>query len=66
MYVPAAVLAGAVLEDALRRLCQRQSPLISTVKLDGDLKTLDPFTQFSCTDVEPMIVGIKTLIADYL
>jgi hypothetical protein len=25
-HVPAAVLAGVVLEDALRRLCQRQSP----------------------------------------
>ncbi len=30
-YVPAAVLAGAVLEDALRRLCGRQTPPIPTM-----------------------------------
>lgn len=41
-YVPAAVLAGAVLEDTLRRLCQRQSPPIDTHKPDGSPKTLDP------------------------
>ncbi len=41
-YVPAAVLAGAVLEDTLRRLCQRQSPPIDTLKPNGDKKTLDP------------------------
>ena len=41
-HVPAAVLAGAVLEDALRRLCQRQSPPIPTEKNNGDPKTLDP------------------------
>jgi hypothetical protein len=41
-YVPAAVLAGAVLEDALRRLCQRQTPPIDTHKPDGSPKTLDP------------------------
>lgn len=34
-HVPAAVLAGAVLEDALRRLCQRQSPPIDIVKVDA-------------------------------
>jgi hypothetical protein len=41
-HIPAAVLAGAVLEDALRRLCQRQSPPIDTHKPDGSPKTLDP------------------------
>lgn len=41
-HVPAAVLAGAVLEDALRRLCQRQTPPIDTLKPNGDKKTLDP------------------------
>jgi hypothetical protein len=41
-YVPAAVLAGAVFEDALRRLCQRQTPPIDTMKPNGDKKTLDP------------------------
>lgn len=40
--VPAAVLAGAVLKDALRRLCQRQAPSIDTLKPNGDKKTLDP------------------------
>ncbi|MBK9123591.1 MAG: DUF4145 domain-containing protein [Chloroflexi bacterium] len=39
-YVPAAVLAGAVLEDALRRLCERQEPPISTRKDDGEPKKL--------------------------
>lgn len=41
-YVPATVLAGAVLEDALRRLCERQIPPIDTLKPNGDKKTLDP------------------------
>jgi hypothetical protein len=41
-HVPAAVLAGAVLEDALRRLCQRQAPMIDVQKPDGSPKTLDP------------------------
>ncbi len=41
-HVPAAVLAAAVLEDALRRLCQRQSPPIDLLKKDGSRKTLDP------------------------
>jgi hypothetical protein len=41
-YVPAAVLTGAVLEDTLRRLCQRQSPTIDVLKPDGSPKTLDP------------------------
>jgi hypothetical protein len=41
-HVPAAVLAGAVLEDALHRLCQRQTPPIALVNANGDPKTLDP------------------------
>jgi hypothetical protein len=39
-HVPAAVLTGAILEDALRRLCQRQNPPISTSKDNGDPKTM--------------------------
>lgn len=39
-YVPAAVLAGAVLEDALRRLCQRRNPPIDLLKPNGDYKTM--------------------------
>lgn len=42
-HVPAAVLAGAVLEDALRRLCQRQSPPIPMVRKNNDLKSLSDF-----------------------
>jgi hypothetical protein len=41
-HVPAAVLAGAVLEDALRRLCQRRSPPIDLFMPDGRYKTLGP------------------------
>lgn len=41
-HVPAAVLTGAVLEDALRRLCKRQVPPISILKANGDPKTLNP------------------------
>jgi hypothetical protein len=41
-HVPAAVLAGAVLENNLRRLCQRQTPPIDVDKPDGSPKTLDP------------------------
>ena len=40
-HVPAAVLCGAVLEDYLRRLCQRQ-PSISITKSNGQYKTLGP------------------------
>jgi len=39
-HVPAAVLAGAVLEDALRRLCQRQDPQIK-VEFRSKPKKLD-------------------------
>ena len=41
-HVPAAVLCGAVLEDSLRRLCQRQTPSISITKSNGQYKTLGP------------------------
>ena len=44
-HVPAAVLCGAVLEDALRRLCQNQTPPIDIVKVNGDKKTLEPLIQ---------------------
>lgn len=39
-HVPAAVLTGAVLEDALRRLCQRQSPPISVFDSKGNPKKM--------------------------
>ena len=41
-HVPAAVLSGAVLEKALRSLCILQQPPISTIKTNGEPKTLDP------------------------
>lgn len=44
-HVPAAVLAGAVLEDALRRLCLRQNPPIKVKKPKGDYKTLNPLIE---------------------
>lgn len=98
-HVPAAVLAGAVLEKALRTLCGRQTPPVPTAKQNGDPKTLSPliddlkkagafneskakqlrawadirnhaahgeFDQFKRSDVEPMVTGINTFLADYL
>lgn len=98
-HVPAAVLIGAILEDALRRLCQRQTPPIDTHYPNGSPKTLDPlitelqkvnvfnkakgdqlkswaktrnyaahgeFTEFTRTEVEAMIAGIRNFVADYL
>lgn len=41
-HVPAAVLSGAVLEKALRELCEKQEPRISTVKTNGEHKTMNP------------------------
>jgi hypothetical protein len=41
-HVPAAVLAGAVLEKALRTLCERQEPKVSLVNSKGEPKTLNP------------------------
>lgn len=40
-HVPAAVLAGAVLEDSLRRLCNRQMPPIPVTKPGGSPKMLN-------------------------
>lgn len=102
-HVPAAVLAGAVLEDALRRLCVRNDPPIplETEKSDGnlvsrttdsliaDLQKADVFNkakadqlgswtkirnsaahwkpdEFTRSDVELMVAGIKIFLADYL
>jgi len=41
-HVPAAVLAGAVLERGLRDLCGRQTPPIETSKPNGEPKTMNP------------------------
>jgi hypothetical protein len=41
-HVPAAVLSGAVLEKALRTLCDRQQPQIPLVNAKGENKTLNP------------------------
>ncbi|MCE0499282.1 MAG: hypothetical protein LV481_15185 [Methylacidiphilales bacterium] len=41
-HVPAAVLAGAILEKGLRKICDLQTPPILTKKSDGKPKTLDP------------------------
>jgi hypothetical protein len=41
-HVPAAVLAGAVLEKALRTLCNEQQPPVSIVNAKGEPKTLSP------------------------
>ena len=41
-YVPAAVLAGAVLEKNLRTLCVKNVPPISVTKPGGKKKTLNP------------------------
>ena len=60
-HVPAAVLCGAVLEDALRRLCQKQTPPIDIVKSNGDKKTLEPLVQ----DLQRAKVFNK-LVADQL
>ncbi len=44
-HVPAAVLCGAVLEDALRRLCDRQTPQVPTDKPNGRPKALNALIQ---------------------
>src|SRR6266849_2006827 len=41
-HVPAAVLAGAVLEKSLRTLCQQQDPKIPIATSKDDCKTLNP------------------------
>lgn len=98
-HVPAAVLAGAVLENALRKLCDQQQPPIAQKTPNGVHKTLSPliqelkksgvfneakakqlqawadirnlaahgeFSQFKRGDVEAMIVGINSFLADHL
>jgi hypothetical protein len=40
-HVPAAVLTGSILENGLRTLCSRAVPEISTVKANGEPKTLN-------------------------
>ncbi len=40
-HLPAAVLCGAVLEDALRQLCGRQTPPVATKKPNGQPKRLN-------------------------
>ena len=44
-HVPAAVLAGAVLEKSLRTLCDKQSPSIPTVNDKGKPLTLGPLIE---------------------
>ncbi len=44
-HVPAAVLCGALLEDALRRLCDRQTPQVPTDKPNGRPKALNALIQ---------------------
>jgi hypothetical protein len=41
-YIPAAVLAGAVLENNLRSLCEKQNPPLETKKTNGKNKTMSP------------------------
>jgi hypothetical protein len=41
-HVPAAVLAGAVLGNALKTLCDQQQPPIATADANGAPKTLNP------------------------
>ncbi len=41
--LPSAVLIGAVLEDAFRRLCQRHNPPIQITKPNGEPKTLNVY-----------------------
>ena len=41
-HVPAAVLAGAVMEKTLRLLCEKQNPPISVFKPNGEPKTMNP------------------------
>ncbi len=44
-HVPGAVLCGAVLEDALRRLCDRQTPPVETANENGRTKNLNSLIQ---------------------
>ena len=44
-HVPGAVLCGAVLEDSLRRLCERQTPPVETANENGRPKNLNSLIQ---------------------
>jgi len=44
-HVPAAVLAGAVLEKALRTMCSQQQPPVLIVNARGERKTLNPLIE---------------------
>jgi hypothetical protein len=71
-HVPAAVLAGAVLEDALRRLCQRQSPPVEILKpnnknkmlndLINDLKTAQVYSELKAKELR-LWAGIRNAAA---
>lgn len=98
-HIPAAVLSGAVLEKALRKLCSQQRPPLPVVNANGDHKTLNPliddlkkvglfnelkakqlrawadirnkaahgdFTQFNRGDVEQMLKGVSSFLADHI
>ncbi|MDH6060852.1 DUF4145 domain-containing protein [Chrysosporum bergii ANA360D] len=98
-HVPAAVLSGAVLEKALKTLCDKQTPPIATINAKGSPLTLNPliddlkkagvfneltakqlrawadirnqaahgeFEQFTRSDVELMIKGIGSFLANYM
>lgn len=98
-HVPAAVLAGAVLEKALRSLCNNQQPpivlatpqgghkmmnaLIDDLKKSGVFNELKAkqlrswadirnaaahgrFEDFNKSDVEQMLQGVTSFLADYL
>jgi len=44
-YIPAAVLAGVVLEKSIRTLCERQTPPLVVVKENGDFKKVMPLLE---------------------
>ena len=44
-HIPAAVLCGAELENALRRMCERQKPQVATSKPNGKPKNLNALIQ---------------------
>lgn len=70
-HVPAAVLTGAILEDGLRRLCQRQSPpiQIKTGKyhkkmntMIDDLRKIDLFNELKAKQLRAW-VGVRNAAA---
>ena len=44
-HIPAAVLAGVVLEKSIRTLCERQTSPLSVVKENGDFKKVMPLVE---------------------